>query len=103
MPERLRHLVDWIPFIGLMAGAPSFHTPFITRMIEAAIIGIAGSAVAVYVGVAQMKVETTNLNTNLNSAIRDVKEQIQKVDDKVEKVDEKIERVRGDIYVPRGR
>ena len=39
MKEQLTQLVDWVPFIGLAIGNPE-HQPVITRLIEAAIIGV---------------------------------------------------------------
>ena len=37
-PEQLHSLINYIPFIGLMAGKTE-HSPIITRLVESAIIG----------------------------------------------------------------
>lgn len=91
MPERFRHVLDYLPFVTLMAGQPSHQTPIVTRLIETAIMSCVAGGFATYIGVEMLKVEIANIKTAIHQ-----------VDDKVGKVDEKIERVRSDLYVPRG-
>lgn len=93
MPDdNCRHLLDYIPFVGLMAGRSQMATPLSTRLFETAVMSAVAGAFATYVGVEVLK-------TDINS----IKESINKVDAKIEQVDNKIERVRSDLYVPRGK
>lgn len=91
MPERIKTLLDFIPFIGLMVSPPR-NLPIVTKLLETAIMSAVAGAFATYIGVEMLKVEIVN-----------IKSAIHEVEKKVEKVDEKIERVRGDVYVPRGK
>lgn len=92
MPDdSCRHLLDYIPFMGLISGKTQMVTPLTTRLVETAIMSAVAGAFATYVGVEIIKVEINSL-----------KNSIQKVDQKVEQVDSKLERVRSDLYIPRG-
>lgn len=90
MPERLRHLIDFLPFVTLMAGNPSNKTPMVTRMIEMAIMSCVAGGFATYIGVEMLKVEIANIKTAIHQ-----------VEEKVEKMDGKVERIRSDLYIPR--
>lgn len=90
--ENCRQLLDYIPFIGLMAGRTEMATPLSTRLFETAIMSAVAGGFATYVGVEVLKAD-----------INSIKASIEKVDAKVDQVDSKIERVRSDLYVPRGK
>lgn len=81
---------ETVPFIGLMAGQPIDSTPFVTRLLETAIMSIVAAAVGIYVGVEVIK-----------SDIAYLKQGVSEVNIKVEKVETKVEQLRHDLYVPR--
>lgn len=92
MPDdNCRHLLDYIPFFGLIASKTQMATPLTTRLVETAIMSAVAGAFATYVGVEVIK-----------NDINVIKVSIDKVDAKVDQVDNKLERVRSDLYVPRG-
>ena len=92
MPDdNCRHLLDYIPFLGLISGKAQTATPLTTRLVETAVMSAVAGAFATYVGVEILK---NDINT--------IKTTIDKIEDKIDKVDHKIERVRSDLYVPRG-
>lgn len=90
--ENCRHLLDYIPFMGLVAGRPHMATPLTTRLFETAIMSAVAGAFATYIGVEVLK-----------SDIQYIKQSISEVKQKVDEVDNKVERVRSDLYVPLGR
>lgn len=81
---------DYVPFIGLAINQDVTKTPIVTKMVESAVMAVAATGFAMYVGVELLKQDV--------SAVR---ESITKLDHKIEKLDEKVERIRSDIYVPR--
>lgn len=92
MPDdNCRHLIEYIPFLGLISGKTQMATPLTTRLVETAIMSAVAGAFATYVGVEIIK-------TDING----IKVTIDKIEDKIDQVDNKIERVRSDLYVPRG-
>lgn len=92
MPDdSCKHLLDYIPFMGLISGKTQMATPLTTRLVETAIMSAVAGAFATYVGVEIIKVEISTLKSSIH-----------KVEEKVEQVDNKLERVRSDLYIPRG-
>ena len=92
MPDdNCRHLLDYIPFLGLISGKSQMDAPLTTRLVETAVMSAVAGAFATYVGVEILK---NDINT--------IKTTIDKIEDKIDAVDLKIERVRSDLYVPRG-
>ena len=83
-------IIEYVPFISLMAGRPSSQTPLFTKLLETAIMSAVAGAFATYVGVELLKSDVSQLKTS-----------IKEVDGKVEKLDDKVERIRRDLYVPR--
>lgn len=84
-------MLEYLPFVTLMAGQPASQTPIVTRMIETAVMACVAGAFATYIGVELLKVEIVN-----------IKNAIEKVEEKVEKIDGKVERIRTDLYIPKG-
>lgn len=85
-----REFMDYLPFFSLMTGRPP-ATPFITRLIETAVMSVVAGAVGVYVGVEVIK----------NDLIY-IKQGQTEINHKIEQVDSKVEQLRRDLYVPRG-
>lgn len=83
MPERLRHFLDYLPFVALVVNNPR-QTPFVTKMMETAVMSCVAAGFATYIGVELLKVEITNIKAAIQT------------------VDAKVERIRNDMYVPRG-
>ena len=90
MDDNCRHLLDYIPFLGLISGKTQMATPLTTRLVETAIMSAVAGAFATYVGVEIIKVE-----------INVVKNSIEKLEHKIDHVDNKLEKVRSDLYIPR--
>jgi outer membrane murein-binding lipoprotein Lpp len=93
MPDdNCRHLLEYIPFLGLMTGKTQMATPLTTRLVETAIMSAVAGGFAVYVGVEVLK-----------SDINYIKASIQEVNLKVDKLENNLDRVKSDLYVPRGK
>lgn len=97
MPDQNCHsLMQYIPFIGLIANNPNVKTPFGTKMAETAIMSVVAGGFALYVSVEVIKSELTAIKVSMEK-------RFDNIEIKVEQVDSKVERVRGDLYIPRGK
>tara|TARA_R110000803_G_scaffold210829_1_gene284079 strand:- start:22209 stop:22484 length:276 start_codon:yes stop_codon:yes gene_type:complete len=88
--EKCHHFINYLPFVGLTMNNMDVKSPFITRMLEAAIMSVVAGGFAMYVSVAIIKTE-----------LEQVRNSVTAVAVQVELVNRKIEKVRDDLYVPR--
>tara|TARA_R110000803_G_scaffold4054_9_gene13928 strand:- start:4217 stop:4492 length:276 start_codon:yes stop_codon:yes gene_type:complete len=88
--EKCHHFINYLPFVGLNMSNMDVKSPFITRMLEAAIMSAVAGGFAMYISVAIIKTEIDQLRVGMSA-----------VSAQVEVVNKKIEKVRDDLYVPR--
>ena len=91
MPDdKCYNFINYLPFVGLTMDNMDVKSPFITRMLEAAIMSVVAGGFAMYVSVAIIKTEIDQLRISVTM-----------VATQLEQVNHKIEKVRDDLYVPR--